>query len=133
MFDTQGWTYFNYPKPMALTDYSSEIERYIRSASKNDDVVAIYSMGTTKCPGISDIDLIVVTKDIIRNAQNLSVQRGGYDNNLFLHDVIVVSERIFPYLQYIFIRPLCFVGVGGRLTMYQKEIDQDSEEHHCTA
>jgi len=97
-----GLTYYNYPKPVPISCYYSEIDRYIKDVSNVDDVIAIYSMGTIKCPGISDIDLIVVTKDNVKNSHRLSVFNKKYDNNLFIHDVIVISERVFKYLHYIF-------------------------------
>ena len=96
------WVYYHYPKPTPISCYYTEIKKYVDWVSGFDDVMAIYSMGSIKCPGISDIDLIVVTKDIVHNPQQLSVAQKKYDNNLFIHDVIVISHRIFKYLQYIF-------------------------------
>jgi hypothetical protein len=102
MDNASDWTYFNYPQPTPLSSYSIEIDRYIQHASNVDDVTAIYSMGSIKCPGISDIDLIVVTKDRVKDAPHLSVSNTNYNDNLFMHDVIVISESVFRYLQFIF-------------------------------
>ncbi len=94
--------YDHNPKPTPLSRYHREIEKYVDYVSSFDDVLAIYSMGSVTCPGISDIDLIVVTKDIVHNAHKLSAGHKRYDHELFIHDVIVISRRSFKRLQYIF-------------------------------
>ena len=101
MMNNKKYIFYNYPKEIPLQYYNREIEKYIEKASKVEGTLAIYSTGSMECPGISDIDLIIVTNNKIKDAKRLSVTNGGFDKNLFIHEVLIMDKTSFENLQYI--------------------------------
>lgn len=95
------------PRFVPLATYEAYVGRYVQHVKDVPGVRAIYQMGSTSAPGISDLDLIVVVDDPYRPAdyQRLSVRKVFGDDAearyLFIHDVSVVDTSSFERLGYL--------------------------------
>lgn len=63
----RGVTYTQLPVPLKMSVYDKAREWIIDFFSKIDEVAAVYEYGTVRSPGLSDLDLMVVLKDKIKN------------------------------------------------------------------
>lgn len=61
------FTYTQFPLSLKNSIYSKAREWIIDFFSKIDEVVAVYEYGTVRSPGLSDLDLMVVLKDKIKD------------------------------------------------------------------
>ncbi|MEK9186422.1 MAG: hypothetical protein AAB885_02430, partial [Patescibacteria group bacterium] len=59
--------FINNPKKIAVKVYERARKELINHFQKNNDVVALYEYGSVRAPGISDLDLILVTKNHLKN------------------------------------------------------------------
>ena len=76
--------FFNEPRKNTIKDYNNEIERIVSVLSECDDVVSIYQIGEVSCPGISDLDFIVVLRDETRNLRDYKKRISFLWKNNFL-------------------------------------------------
>lgn len=53
--------YHNLPQPMTLSDYEDTLALATETLSREEGVAAVYRFGTQWQPGVSDIDILVVT------------------------------------------------------------------------
>jgi hypothetical protein len=81
--------------------YHRAIESYAARLREVHGVRSIYTMGSIKAPGLSDLDVIVVVDDDFepRFSARLSVR--GVDDRLFIHGPVVVPASLAGDLQYI--------------------------------
>lgn len=91
----------NRPHKLSRQEYTDKINDYIKAITVFEGVIAVYSMGSIKCPGLSDIDLIVIIDDDFQEADKLSVRRYIQGSEFFIHDVLVFNKAIFQEVQYI--------------------------------
>jgi len=59
-------TVTNPPQRLLLEEYDNEIDKYIDRASSVDGLLGVMSMGSVGAPGLSDIDLICVVSDDLK-------------------------------------------------------------------
>ena len=91
--------------PLRQEDYQNTIDAYIESVKTLRNVKAVYQIGSTGIPGISDIDLIVVTEPVFDPVTigNFSVLRSKPDRNtryIFIHDMYVYDTGSFKQVHF---------------------------------
>ena len=92
-----------------------ELEKYIKFTEYLADylfeypqVVSIYQMGGWTQPGISDIDLIIVVKELEKpdykelNVLNRVLARNSDEEYMLMHAPFVISEKAFEHLDLFF-------------------------------
>lgn len=67
--EKQNNSYTNKPIPIPMNIYEKAREELINNFKNNPDVAAIYEYGRVQSPGISDLDLIVVTYGDLKYSQ----------------------------------------------------------------
>lgn len=92
---------FNYPVDHDRAAYDSAIDRMLKRLSSFTSVVAVYKVGSVSCPGISDIDLVVVFDDTAKCDFLPLDGMSSADRYLFTHSLFGVRQRtlseIAPY------------------------------------
>lgn len=53
---------YNLPQRLTIEDYQQCCDIVVNEAKKNNNVTAVYLMGGKWCPGISDLDIVIVYK-----------------------------------------------------------------------
>ena len=111
--------FYSYPEYIPIQNYEMNIEAYSAHLENQDDVLGLFSMGSIHVPGLSDIDLIVIVKNMISNVAKLSPFDLNLDRRLFVHDVFVLNLDLVDHFNYIFyptnIKPL-FIKSGTRIS-----------------
>jgi hypothetical protein len=77
-------------------DYDEVVDRYVKRARQVAGVIGVARFGNVSAPGISDLDLVVITEPHLAQgaAALLSVARlPEFDRELMLHDPVVVPEE----------------------------------------
>jgi|TARA_B100001971_G_scaffold25016_1_gene19485 hypothetical protein len=93
----------NPPEYIEEVNYQNAIDKYlIQLEIIQDDVIAVYQMGSVGTPGLSDIDLIVVVKDDFKPENSTYLSAKAIDNRLFLHDPIIIPKSICSVFPYVF-------------------------------
>jgi len=94
--------FYNEPRKLTLKDYEHEIDRVVAVLSKCDDVISIYQIGQVSCPGISDLDFIVVVRDKMNNSDDYKKGISGLKKNGFMlmHPPYTVSRSLAPKIIY---------------------------------
>ncbi|NOQ55788.1 MAG: hypothetical protein GQ477_03190 [Nanohaloarchaea archaeon] len=78
-------------------EYDIAIDKFVRKALKNKDVVSIYKIGSIRYPGLSDIDLIVFLKD---RPKHFSIKKFSIKNlsakekYMFMHEIFAVPDSM---------------------------------------
>jgi len=107
--------FHSYPEYISIQDYQKNVETYKAHLKNIDEVLGLFSMGSISDPGLSDIDLIVVTKNMVSHGVTLSPFGLNLDRRLFVHDVFVLNLNLANHFNYIFyptnIKPI-FVKSG---------------------
>jgi hypothetical protein len=105
LFSPGDTTYVRFPSRRAAADYEDVVERYVERARKVQGVLGVARFGNVSAPGISDLDLVVVTEpDLPPEAgKTLSVNDlPEFDRELMMHDPFVVPTdgigHIFDHL-----------------------------------
>ncbi len=55
--------FFDHPRYIEPAIYESAVERVVESTVSDNDILAVYQVGSISTPGISDVDLLVVSAD----------------------------------------------------------------------
>ena len=76
--------FYNEPRKLTLKDYEHEIDRVVDVLSTCDDVISIYQIGEVSCPGISDLDFIVVVRDKMKNSSDYKKRISSLKKNSFM-------------------------------------------------
>ncbi len=91
----------NRPMAMALEEYDLALEQFISRASAVPGVYSIYTMGSVRAPGLSDLDVIVVVDDKFENKYSSALSTSDIDDRIFLHGPVVIPFSLVSKLQYI--------------------------------
>jgi len=94
--------FYNEPREFTIKDYDNEIDRVVNVLSKCDDVISIYQIGEVSCPGISDLDFIVVVRDKMKNSGDYKKRISGLRKNNFLlmHPPYSFNRSLAPKITY---------------------------------
>jgi len=97
--------FINDLKDYDISAYTAITERYIDYASHNKAVLAVYQIGSTNNPGISDIDLVVVVENVFDPESLDSLKISRFENSepardLFIHDIYLYDRESFKTFRY---------------------------------
>jgi len=95
---------FNEPRPIPLSAYERALDRFVHRVSQVPGVLAIYQIGSISCPGISDIDLIVVvdpSQGPFRTKTSVQMEDEG-EAVLFFHQPIHVDTVLMSQIYHLF-------------------------------
>jgi hypothetical protein len=97
-------TPFNEPRPIPLSAYERALDRFVYRVSQVPGALAIYQIGSISCPGISDIDLIVVVDPSQGPfGTRASVQmEDDKETYLFFHQPIHVDIALMSQIHHLF-------------------------------
>jgi len=89
--------------PLTATDYADGVRAFIEQfLARGFEDAAIYQFGQMRHPGISDVDLLIVTRDAewrqAREAARAIARSSRLLEYLFVHAPDVVGESILPHL-----------------------------------
>ena len=94
--------FINYPTFINPDHYTEAIDVYRKTISIFPEVIGLFTMGTIKSPGLSDIDFIVVVEKNGLSRKCLSPFKLRLDKRLFQHDVFVIYPELIRHFEYIF-------------------------------
>lgn len=81
--------------------YHTAIQSYLARVTNVAGVRSVYTMGSIKAPGLSDIDMIVVVDDDFNSNNSHQLVTSGIDERLFLHGPVVLPVAMISVLQYL--------------------------------
>ena len=90
---------------LKLEDYVEYTNQLVENIYEFDQVCSVYQLGGWSQPGISDIDLIIVTDDQGNKLLDLSkkILCGTLEQNyMLMHPPFVIPKSVFKYLQVFF-------------------------------
>lgn len=85
------------PLPISQAEYEAATARFIESVCQHPALRAVYQMGSTSAPGISDIDLIVIVADSFRGHIGQALSQQAIDERdayLFCHPPLHLTESL---------------------------------------
>jgi ADP-heptose:LPS heptosyltransferase len=82
------------PSPIPLSDYDDVREKFSNRCSLDKNVVAVYEFGNVGCPGLSDLDFLVVLSDSYFGIpEELTITKMSKPHaDIMNHDPLFVSE-----------------------------------------
>lgn len=107
---------YNPPKNIPMREYDKTRSDYVHQASQVSGVKGIFTMGSVKAPGLSDLDMIVVVDDSFNPQQSAALSVTNFSDDIFLHGPIVIHESLFDKLPYIIFATnlmLCYGSVSA--------------------
>lgn len=95
------------PAPMKKSDYEAAKRWIVDLAGNSDDIAAVYQYGEVGCPGLSDLDILVVMRDAAANIKPFALEdMPGPLQDVMGHDATFVSEsslalflKVFPLFE----------------------------------
>lgn len=101
---SQNKTYVNKPAPISIKYYEKAREEVISNFKTNSDVAAIYEYGSVQSPGISDLDLIVVTHSDLKSSQpedyRVTSEKFRYASRVATGTLMVVNKKDFANISF---------------------------------
>ncbi|MBT4272907.1 hypothetical protein HOK76_07500 [archaeon] len=85
-------------------DYEEVLLASINGLRRSQDIVSIYQLGEISSPGSSDLDLIVITKNIISDSEkiiNIEKELLNKYSKIYLHGFWYVNEALFKDIHWI--------------------------------
>jgi hypothetical protein len=84
--------------------YNRFVESYLKKIKNRNDLKAFFQFGSIKCPGISDLDLIIVFKESIDNGNVYrdlfweTVKENENYRRIIIHEPYFIVENLFEDL-----------------------------------
>ncbi len=95
----QDVLYKNKPRPILINVYEKARQELVKKFKNNRDVAAIYEYGRVQTPGISDLDLIVVTRGNLKSSQPadyiITPEKFPYGSQVATGTLMVISQKNF--------------------------------------
>ena len=88
--------YHNFPVACRRQDYERAVERYLDIVRRVPGVVGVGRYGNISSPGISDLDMVVITEDDLPagSGEKLSIgQLPEFERNLFMHEAAIMPTQ----------------------------------------
>ncbi|MEK7500705.1 MAG: hypothetical protein AAB642_01095 [Patescibacteria group bacterium] len=99
----QDSLYINSPRLVSISVYEKARRELIKKFENNHDVAAIYEYGRIQSPGISDLDLIVVTQSNLKSSQpadyTITTEEFPYASRVATGTLMVVNKKDFADIQ----------------------------------
>ena len=83
------------PRPVTDQAYQHALEKMTQRIMKTKSAIAVYQAGSVSAPGISDLDMIIVFKDNIREEHNFLSGLTAEERYLFIHNLYGISFSNF--------------------------------------
>lgn len=89
---------------MMIELYNRFVESYLKKIKNRNDLKAFFQFGSIKCPGISDLDLIIVFKESIDNGNVYrdlfweTVKENENYRRIIIHEPYFIVENLFEDL-----------------------------------
>lgn len=96
--------YISFPEKKEFEEYQTALDYLISEFLDVEDVVSIYNYGTISVPGISDIDILLVLEDEVKNPRmikNKIEEISSKYRYLFWHKIAVINRSSMEYLPYL--------------------------------
>lgn len=92
------------PEKADLSDYIEVREEFIRRCSANSNVISVFEFGNIGCPGLSDLDFLVILSDDCKNVpQELTITNMSPKHaEIMNHDPLFVEESSVDFLGAVF-------------------------------
>lgn len=95
--------YTNMPKRLSRSDYEACVDLVVQEAAHNPTISSVYLMGGEWCPGISDLDIVVIYKQGVppmplRNPWSLSEEASF----IFTHRHLSFDQDSAAYLYFLY-------------------------------
>lgn len=92
---------------LKIEDYTNLVQKLVLKLSHFKQIKSIYQMGGLSQPGISDIDLIIVTKSDSLYNNSVNVSRNAICDNdiekyMLMHAPFVIPDKVFHQIDTIF-------------------------------
>ncbi|MFH1719655.1 MAG: hypothetical protein ABIF19_20070 [Planctomycetota bacterium] len=94
--------FVDFPRQVSIEEYDRSEKQFADYFCNHPAVAAIYKLGSVGDPGISDLDLILVLKEGGVLTPGDYEFLNGVDDYIFIHHPFVISETLFPYVNYLF-------------------------------
>lgn len=92
----------NLPKPRKQADYKAAQEGFLQLAGEYPDIAAVYSGGTMRHPGISDLDFVACVRDKLSGPLNIEEKLPTDVAELIgAGSILIVNEAAFPDIKII--------------------------------
>jgi len=104
MIEASQFEFLDYPCRRSKEEYYLTLSRYVESV-KNDDILSIYQIGSVSNPGISDLDIILILKNLIRykDVDAYSIANlDDLDRYIFMHNIYVLPESVSDAISVVF-------------------------------
>jgi hypothetical protein len=105
LFSAESTHYHRLPVRRQRSDYDAVLDRYVERARRAPGVVGVARFGNVSAPGISDLDLVVLTEPVLPPGAGSLLSVEGLpevDREVMLHDPMVVPEdgigHVFDHL-----------------------------------
>ncbi len=85
-----------------IEEYKNTINRYVNKLKNNEQIKALYQFGSISAPGLSDIDLLIVSTNRYypEKFEYNNLLTNNTDNYLFIHAPLVINSELFNKLLY---------------------------------
>ena len=93
IFSPDRVRYYNFPAACLREDYERTVERYVDRVRRVPGVLGVGRYGNISTPGISDLDLVIVTEDDLPPSAGETLSIGGlpeFERNLFMHEATIM-------------------------------------------
>ena len=93
LFSPDRVRYWNFPTACRRADYERTVELYVDRGCGVPNVLGVGRYGNVSTPGISDLDLVVVTEDDLPPQTVNALSIAGlpdFERNLFMHEATVL-------------------------------------------
>ncbi len=90
----------NFPHFVSIDQYHTAINKMLERVCQLPQVVSVYNIGSVSNPGISDIDMVVVTRHGATVNTNFLQPLTPNERYLFTHNLYAISEGHFANAEY---------------------------------
>lgn len=121
------------PSPIPLAKYQEVRSEFIRKCESNNNVIAVYEFGSIGCPGLSDLDfLVVLSDDYFGLPDELLIENMSVENaDVMNHDPVFISESQIK--NFAALSPIFFYNrtLGKDLELFTTESFSDDIQEIC--
>lgn len=93
------------PRQYSISDYKEVRDKMVNMFKDIPSLISVYQLGSISCPGISDLDLVVVLNDSPQHLdyRNYYNTLGDRDRYILMHSPFIITKNFFKNIKYFFI------------------------------